>query len=87
MSPTSQKVYFTLVSMILRRPPRVFNTVVFSNDRIWPGDLFAFLNLKLTQVPSFNKVCKSNKFQAQPILQQVENGNEQITAYKSYKEN
>ena len=57
MSSTSKKVDFTLVCVILRWPPTVFNTILILNNTSWPGNLSAFYDLKLTKKPSLDKVC------------------------------
>lgn len=57
MSSTSQKVDFTLVRVILRGPPTVFNTIFILNKNSGPGNLSAFQDLKLTNMPSLDKIC------------------------------
>lgn len=65
MSPTSQKVDFTLICNMLGGPATILNTIFLFNDSIWPWNLLAFQDLKLTQVPSFNKFCMPQKFWGQ----------------------
>ena len=57
MCPTSHKVDLTLVCKVFWCPPGVFDAIFPFCRSIWPRNLFAIHDLKLTNVPAFYKVC------------------------------
>lgn len=57
MSPSGQKIYFTLKCKFIPGPSTIFNKVLCLNSRARPWNLLALHDLHLTQMPSFDRLC------------------------------
>lgn len=59
VSTAGQEVDFALIRRLFIRPIEILNSILLLNYITGPGNFSAFYDLKLTQVPILDGVCKS----------------------------